>query len=142
MTEKFIPGEGEVFSGYIPAHKKVLHVTYGVDSASPDVVVSDCGVYTLVDVTMPLMVTGLWTQIEEAFTTSVTNTIGDSGSAARYSDDTTIAPVSTGAVLVAATGLSVPYVDSVGLDIQVTVAGAVPLAGLAHVYIEYAELND
>src|SRR5678815_3762276 len=90
MTKKYIPGEGEVFKGYIPAVKKIIHVSAGVASLNPDVVLSDTGVYEIVNVTMPIIVFQTWTQVEEAFTTSVTLTIGDTGSAARYGADTTM----------------------------------------------------
>lgn len=141
MTAKIIPGVGEVFKGYVPAVKKVIHVTFGVSSANPDVAVGETGVYPLVDVTVPVIVFQTWTQIEEAFTASVTTTIGDTGSAARYGTDTGINPASTGAVLVVG-AITVPAVDSTGIDINVTVGGATVAAGLAHVYIEYAELHD
>jgi hypothetical protein len=142
MTAKFIPGEGEIFKGFIPAVRKLLHVSFGVSSANPDVAVGETGVYNLVDVTVPIVVFALYTQTEEAFTASVTATIGDTGGADRYIADTTINPAASGAVLIAATGLSVPYVDPLGLNIDVTIGGATVAAGLTHVYVEYAELHD
>lgn len=142
MGAKSIPEVGEIFKGYIPAVKKVAHVSFGVASALPDVEVGEQAVYQLIDVTMPVVVFNVWTQVEEAFTASVTATIGDTGSAARYGADTTIAPASSGAVLVDASALSVPVVDAVGIDINVTIGGATVAAGLCHVYVEYAELDD
>lgn len=142
MTAKAIPEIGQTYCGDKPAVKKLAHVTFGVSSASPDVAVGETGTYTLVDVNVPIVVMAMWTQIEEAFTTSVTTTIGDTASAARYSDDTTINCASSGAVLVASTGLAVPYIDSTPLDIEVVVGGATVAAGLAHVYVEYFELSD
>lgn len=142
MTAKVIPGEGEIFKGYVPAVRKVIHVSFGVSTANPDVAIGDLGVYQLVDVTMPIIVFNVWTQVEEAFTASVTATLGDTGSAARYGADTTINPAATGAILVNASALTVPVLDAVGIDLNVTIAGATAAAGLAHVYVEYAELND
>ncbi len=142
MGAKNIPEVGEVFKGYIPAVRKVAHVSFGVASASPDVSVGEIAEYVLIDVTVPVVIFGLWTQVEEAFTTSVTATVGDSGTTDRYIADTTMNPAASGAILVSATGLSVPYVDASGLDIKVNVGGATVAAGLCHVYVEYAELAD
>lgn len=142
MANKNIPEVGEIFKGYVPGVRKIAHVSFGVASASPDVSVAEIAEYVLVDVTVPVVIFGLWTQVEEAFTASVTATIGDSGSLDRYIADTTINPAASGAILVSATGLTVPYVDASGLDIKVNVGGATVAAGLAHVYIEYAELHD
>ena len=142
MTAKIIPGVGEVFKGYVPAVRKLIHVSFGVASASPDVAVGEIATYQLVDVTMPIVVLSVHTQVEEAFTTSVVNDIGDSDDVDRYVSDTTINSAASGAVLVGSTGLSVPYVLNSGLDIEVAVSGATVAAGLAHVYIEYAELAD
>jgi hypothetical protein len=72
----------------------------------------------------------------------VTVTLGDTGGADRYIADTTANIASTGAVLIAATGLSVPYLNSTPLDIEAVIAGATVAAGLAHVYVEYYELQD
>lgn len=141
MAEKFIPEQGEIFKGYIPAVKKVLHVSLGVATANPDVVIGDTGVYELVSVAVPVIVFNSWTQVEEAFTTSVTVTLGDTGSAARYGVDTTMNPAATGAILVAG-ALTVPAVDAIGIPINATIGGATAAAGLMNVYIEYAELID
>lgn len=141
MTKKYIPGEGEIFKGYIPAVKKILHVSAGVATTNPDVVLGDTGVYEIVSVSMPIVVFNTWTQVEEAFTASVTLTIGDTASADRYGVDTTMNVAATGAVLVAG-ALTVPALDAVGIPINITQAGATAAAGLIHVYIEYAELND
>lgn len=140
MTAKFIPGEGEVFKGYVPAVKKLLHVTYG-PSTTADVSTTDCGVYTLVDVTMPVIVWSVKYWVETAFTAAVTSTLGDTASAARYLDAT-----ATGDTVVdtafQADSLAAPFWDTAGIDINVTVAGAVPAVGLAHVFVEYTELDD
>jgi hypothetical protein len=141
MTEKHIPEEGEVFAGYVPAQRKVAHITVG-SATTNDVVVGETGVYTLVDVTEPIVVFGAWTQCATAFTTSVTLTIGDSTTADLYFADTTMNIASTGAVLIASTGLTVPYVYAAGQDILGTVAGATVAAGLLNVYLDYAVLAD
>jgi hypothetical protein len=141
MGAKSIPEVGEIFKGYKPAVKKIAHVTFGVASASPDVSVDAIAEYVLVDVTMPIVVFQTWSQIEEAFSASVTASVGDSGSLARYNTDTGMNTAASGAVLVAG-ALTVPYVDPNGLDIKVNIGGATVSAGLAHVYIEYAELDD
>jgi hypothetical protein len=142
MANKNIPEVGEVFNGHIPAIKKIAHVTYGVASGSPDVEVGEIAVYKLIEVSVPIIVFGLWTQIEEAFTASVTGDLGDSADVDRYSADGTIVTGTSGAVLIGATGLAVPYILNTGLDIELNLAGASALAGLAHVYVEYAELVD
>jgi len=143
MGAKHIPEVGEQFKGYIPGVRKIAHVSFGVASASPDVSVAEIAAgVQLIDVTVPVVVFGMWTQTEEAFTTSVTATIGDTGTADRYFADTTINPAATGAILIASTGLTVPYVDPNGLDITVDIGGATVAAGLCHVYVEYAELHD
>lgn len=141
MTSKQIPAEGEIFNGYVPAKRELLHVTVGA-ATTADVVVGETGVYTLVDVTEPIVVFGLWTQTETAFTTSVTLTIGDSTTADLFIADTTMNIASTGAVLIAATGLTVPYVYAAAQDILGTIAGATVAAGLLHVYVDYAILAD
>ncbi len=141
MTAKRIPAEGEIFKGYVPATRQLLHVTVGA-STGADVTVGEIAAYTLVSVAEPIVVFGLWEQVETAFTASVTLDIGDSTTAALLQSDTTIVPGSTGAVLVAGTGLAVPYVYAAAQDILVTVGGATVAAGLMHVYIDYAILAD
>jgi hypothetical protein len=140
MTKKFIPGEGEEFKGYIPAVKKVLHVTYG-PSTTNDVVTSDCGVYTLVDVGLPIMVFSVKALVETAFTASVTGTLGDTASADRYMVAGTLGDTVVDTAL-QADSLAAPFWDTAGLDINVTIAGAVPAVGLAHIFVEYAEMVD
>ena len=141
MASKNIPEVGEIFKGYIPAVKKVAHVSFGVASGNPDVAVGETGVYDLVNVTVPIIVFQTWTQVEEAFTTSVTATLGDTGSAARYGTDTGMNIAATGAIFVVG-AITVPALDAAGIPISVTIGGATVAAGLAHVYIEYAELVD
>jgi hypothetical protein len=143
MGAKAIPEVGQRFLGDKPATRKLLHVSFGVSSASPDVAVAETATYTLVDLTVPAVITNVWTQVEEAFTTSVTADIGDSDDVDRYTSDTTIVSASSGAVLVASTGLAVPYLTATSpLDIEVVIGGATVAAGLAHVYVEYYELQD
>lgn len=141
MTAKHIPEENQVFNGYVPAKRELLHVTVGAASTA-DVQVGETGVYTLVDVTEPIVVFGAWTQTETAFTSSVTLTIGDSTTADLLFADTTINPASSGAVLIASTGLTVPYVYAAAQDILGTIGGATVAAGLVHVYVDYAILAD
>ncbi len=141
MTRKQIPAEGETFPGWIPAKRELLHVTVG-SASTADVQVGETGVYELVDVTEPIIVFGAWTQTETAFTTSVTLTVGDSTTADLFFSDTTMNIASSGAVLIASTGLTVPYVYAAGQDILGTVAGATVAAGLLHIYLEYAVLAD
>jgi hypothetical protein len=140
MTKKNIPGIGEQFSGYVPAVRKTLHVTFGADTTA-DVIVGETGVYELVNVDMPIIVFKTWSQVETAFTSSVTATVGDTGSAARYHTDTGMAPASSGAILVAGAVNTVPSVLT-AIPINVTIGGATVAAGLASIYIEYSELND
>lgn len=138
---KFIPEQGETFTGYVPANMKVAHLTVG-SATTNDIVVGETGAYTAYTVSQPVAVFGVWTRIETAFTASVELDLGDTTSAESLANDTTIVPGTTGAVLVAATTLAVPIVYDAAQDILVTVAGATVAAGLAHVYIQYATLND
>ncbi len=142
MAVKNIPEVGEVFSGYIPAKLNIARVKFGAGDTTADVTIGDTGEYQLFSVAEPIIVTGLWTQVETAFTASVTATVGDSTTADRFIADTTMAPASTGAVLVAATGLTVPYVYASAADLIVSIAGATAAAGLASVYVQYAILDD
>lgn len=140
MGAKLIPGEGEVFKGYVPAVRKLLHVTYGPDTTA-DVLVTDCGVYQLVDVGMPVIVHKVYAFIETAFTASVTATLGDTASADRYMVAGTIGDTTVDTAL-QGDSLAAPFWDTAGIDINVTVAGAVPAVGLAHVFVEYNEMAD
>jgi len=140
MVAKIIPGGGEIFKGYVPAVKKTLHVTYG-PSTTADVLTTDCGVYNLVDVNMPVLVWTVKAWIETAFTAAVTSTIGDTASAERYMAAATIGDTTVDTALQADT-LSAPFWDTLGLNINAVVAGAVPAVGLAHIFVEYNELDD
>jgi hypothetical protein len=142
MSVKLIPARGEMLGSAGEGVRKVAHVTLGVATTLADVVIGDTNVYQLFDVSEPIVVFNCWTQVEEAFTTSVTITIGDTASAARFNSDTTINPAATGAVLVTGSGLSVPYVMSTPIDINADVNGATAAAGLLHIYLEYAVLSD
>jgi hypothetical protein len=142
MANKNIPEVGEIFDGYVPAKVEIAHVTFGADSDVADVPVGDLGAYTLFAVTEPIMVLGAWTMVETAFTASVTSAFGDSGTADLFHATGTIADTTAGSVLVASTGLSVPKVYSAGQDLLLTIAGATAAAGLGHVYLQYAILED
>ena len=135
-----IPEVGDYVAG-APAPVQVAHVTVGA-STTADVVVGDLGAYVLLNVDEPVMITKIYTQIETAFTASVTVDIGDSGSAARYTSDTTILPQATGAVLLGDTGLTVPYLNVTPDDILVTIGTATVAVGLLNVYVEYVLLRD
>lgn len=140
MAAKSIPEVGETFKGYVPAVKQVLHVTYGPDTAA-DVSTTDCGDYTLVDVGMPMIVWSVKYFVETAFTASVTSDIGDASDTDRYLASGTAGDTTVDTALQADT-LAAPFWDTAGLDITVSIAGAVPAAGLAHVFVEYSALND
>jgi hypothetical protein len=135
-----IPEVGEWLATEVPAVRKLAHVTAGVSTQNPDVVVGDTAAYTLFSVTEPIVIFGLWTQTEEAFTTSVTLTIGISTAADVFIADTTINCASSGAALISATGLAVPY--AMEEDILLDMNGATAAAGLLHVYLDYAVLED
>lgn len=135
MAKKFIPQEGEPYTG--PGVKKFLHVTYGPDTTA-NVLVTDCGVFTLVDVAAPIIVHAVKAWIETAFTASVTGTLGDTVTADRYMVAATLGDTVVDTALQADT-LAAPFWDTAGLDINVTIAGAVPAAGLAHIFVEYSE---
>lgn len=142
MAYKNIPEIGEFIpSTMVPAGRRVLHVTAGAATTNPDVVLGDIAVNTLVHVTEPIIVFNMWTQVEEAFTSSVIN-LGDTGNTSLFDSDTTILSGSTGAVLIGATGLAVPYVYAAGQDLVVEVATATVSTGLVDVYIDYAVLED
>lgn len=138
---KAIPEVGEVFNGYVPAKRQLTHLTIGAATTS-DIVVGETGVYTLVDVTEPIVVFGLWTQCETAFTTSVTLTIGDSTTADLFMADTTMNIASSGAVWIRDTGTTVPYQYAAAQSLLGTVAGATVAAGLLHVWVDYAIIGD
>lgn len=143
MGARAIPEVGQKFLGDKPAARKMLHVTFGVASADPDVAVLETGVYTLVDITVPAVITDVWTMVAEAFGGTVTVDIGDSDDVDRYTSDTTIASNATGVVLVADTLVAAPYLTATSpLDIEVTIGGASVDAGLCHVYVEYYEIQD
>lgn len=140
MSAKNIPEVGQIFDGYVPAHKKVLHVTYGPDTTA-DVVTTDCGVYTLVGVDMPVIVWSAKYWVATAFTASVTSDIGDTADVDRYFANGTTADTTVDTAL-QADSLAAPFWDTTGIDINVTIAGATPAAGLAHLFIEYSPLDD
>jgi len=104
--------------------------------------VGDIATYTLFNVDEPIVILNMWTQIETAFTASVTLDIGDTGSSTRYQSDTTIVPGTTGAIFVAATGVAVPYLMATAVDIEIVVGTATVAAGLLNVYLEYALARD
>lgn len=142
MTVKHIPEEGEIFVGAVPAKVELAHVTIGSATTNDVVLAEIAAAVPIFNVTRPIVVFGVWTQTEVAFTASVTLTIGDTTTADRFLADTTINPAASGAILIASTGLSVPLVYSAAQDITVDVGGATVAAGLAHVYIQYAILED
>ena len=137
MPNNEIPAVGEVFKGYVPSTRQLRKITLGAASTN-DVPVGDTGAYVLADVSEPIAVFGVYTQIETAFTSSVTITVGDSDAADRFHASGTILPQSTGAVLIASTGLTVPYVYASAQDILATVGAATVAAGLVNVWIDYA----
>jgi hypothetical protein len=138
MANKLIPQEGEINTG--PFVKKIVHVTYGPDTTA-DVLVTDCGTFTLVDVNEPIIVFSAKAWIATAFTASVTATLGDSADVDRYMDATAMGDTVVDTAL-QADSLAAPFWDTAGLDIQVVVAGAVPAAGLAHIFVEYASIPN
>lgn len=123
------------------ADVRLAHVTAGFATTN-DVVLGDTATYTLFAMDEPCVVLAMYTQIETAFTASVTLDIGDTGSATRLSSDTTIDPPTTGAIFVAATGLAVPYAYATAADIELAVGGATVAAGLLNIYVQYALLRD
>jgi hypothetical protein len=137
-----IPETGEPLVIGSAAPTQLRHVTVG-PATTNDIVLSEISTATLFDVDEPVLLLHMWTQVEEGFGASATLDIGDTGSAGRFTSDTTIVPNTTGAILVADTGLAVPYVFSV-LDNGITIAlgGASASAGILHVYLEYALLRD
>jgi hypothetical protein len=142
MTKaRYIPEQGENYKGYVPATRQLHKITIGA-ATTADIVVGDTGVYTLVSVLQPIIVFGMWTQCETAFTGSVTLTVGDSTTADLFFSDTTMNIAGTGAVLIRDTGTTVPYVYAAAQDLLGTIAGATVAAGLLNVYIDYAIIED
>ena len=135
-----IPHDGE---GVVEPHVPVqwAHATVG-PATTNDVVVGDTATYNLFVVSEPIIVMNLFTQVETAFTASVALDIGDSDNLERFSGSTTIGATSTGAVLVACTGLTVPYQYAAAQNITIDVNGATVAAGLLHVYMQYALARD
>ena len=140
MSVKNIPAVGEQFAGYVPGRRSIHHVTFGPDTTA-DVLVTDCGVYKLFGVDEKVVVFTAWSMIEIAFTASVTITLGDTADVDRYSDATNTASTTAGTVFVAST-MAVPFNDTTPNDVNAVVAGAVPAAGLGHLWVEYAVLDD
>jgi hypothetical protein len=140
MTKKYIPGVGETFTGHVPGVKKVLHVTYGPDTAA-DVSVTDCGTFELVNVNHPIIVWSVKAFIETAFTASVTATIGDCDDTDRYMAAGTIADTTVDTAL-QGDSLAAPFWDTTGLNIDAVIAGATPAVGLAHIFVEYSADKD
>lgn len=136
-----IPAEGEFFSGYVPAKRQLAHVSFGVSSADPDVVMNDTATYQLFAMDRPCIIFGAWVQTEEAWTTSVVATIGDTTTADWIIADTTMNMAATGAVLIASTN-ALPKIFATAQDINVAMSGAAAAAGLTHVYLDYAVLED
>lgn len=145
MAAKLIPSGSLAGWAGVPAPVLLAHATIGAATTN-DVVVGDIGAYTLfdIDTAYAIALIHLWTQCEEAFTASVTIDIGDSDTAALLISDTTINPAATGAALIADTGIStLPLVRAAGsADILATVGTATVAAGLLHVYLMYAVLDD
>lgn len=141
-----IPEVGEFGSAdRVPGKRQLAHITVG-PATTNDVVLTSTGVYALLSNKLStdeqLAIFGLWTRVETPFTAAVTLDIGDSDNAERFSGSATIAATTSGAVLVASTGLSVPYIYSAPQDINVDVEAAIPAVGLLHVYVDYAILDD
>lgn len=137
---RYAPEVGAMVPPQKAALREVAHITVG-PATTNDVVLTDCGAYTLLSLQEPAIIHHVYTMVETAFTAAVDLDIGDSGSANRFNDVATIAATATGAVLIADT-MTVPYVYSAAQDILITNANAVAAAGLLHVYVEYSILSD
>lgn len=143
MGAKLIPDIGEgPEATQTRAFTRLAHVTVGPASTN-DVVVGDTNSYTLFSVSEPIIVKHVWTMVETGFTASVTLDIGDSDTLTKFISDTTINSAASGAVLIADTGIgTLPLVYATPQDFYVDVNGATVAAGLLHVYMEYALLED
>lgn len=137
---------GETYVGDNPGILKVKHITIGVSTASPDVVVGDAAVVKLFTVPAGTLIVGSRTRVKEAFTSSVTLAIGDTDSAV-WSPTATIAPQSTGVMLKYAgdgsifsdTDMGGGKIYDAAQDINITVAAATCAAGLLDLFVTYAE---
>lgn len=136
-----IPDVGALLGAAQDGVVQMAHVTFG-PATTNDVVGAAVGNYTLLSVDQPCVITGMWTRVEEAFNGTVTVDIGDTSGASAFTSDTTIVSTSTGAVLIASTGLAVPYVKAADEDILVAIGDTVATTGILHVYVEYVVLND
>jgi hypothetical protein len=140
MTKKFIPGEGQVKSGMVPAGKFIHHITVG-SATTCDIVVGDLGVYDLIDVTEPIIVYGVYTEVVTAFTASVAMTLGDSADVDRYADNTNIGSTTAATGILVAATASLPM-SADAIPVQIVVSGATVAAGLMNVYFSYSCLAD
>lgn len=145
MSNMTVPETGEIFDGYVPAKVELAHITVGgVAETTADLVLSSAATaqVTLFDVNVPIVITGMWTQVETAFTASVDLAIGDTAGASTFFVEGTIAATTAGSVLVTSSGLTVPMLKAAGEDLLIDCSNAVPEVGLLHVYIQYAVLAD
>jgi hypothetical protein len=137
-----IPEIGEFGSAdRTPMKRQLAHVTVG-PATTNDLVVTSTTTYVLFNVDEPIVVFSLYTQVTTPFTASVALDIGDSTNLERFSGSATIGATTSGAVLVSATGLTVPYAYAAAQDITIDVNGATAAVGVLDVYIEYALLSD
>jgi hypothetical protein len=149
MAKISIPAEGEQFHGWNPGTLKIRKVTFGFTGSGADVIVTAQATYQLADIPAGSFVLELLANIDTAFTAALTATIGDGTSAAGFFASADLAPqtaVSTGLYKNsrgAGEALAGGKFYATADTIDVVIAGATPDAGLASVWIIYADgFND
>ncbi len=114
--------------------------TIGAVSSDVDVVVNTTGTFELVNVPAGVLVTSVRANVDTAFTTNFTITIGDSDDVDGYFTDTDLAPESSDTLDVYNVGGGA-YVDGrrypAAQTIQAVGASATATAGKATIVIEY-----
>ena len=142
---KSIPYVGEPVLDGFPALVKTAKVTFGAASGDPDVDLSATGTYNLITLPANCVVLGVRTNIHEAFTTSVTITIGDSDDLDGYCTDTTLKPdtaVTTGVLTTGGGAQTNGRSYSASQPIQAVVGGTDVLAGFGSLFVTYAMAAD
>jgi hypothetical protein len=146
---KSIPYLGENYLGDFPAPIRCARVTFGVSSTASDVDVDATGVYQLFKLPVGAVLLNAGTRVLEAFTASVTITVGDSDGAAAICTTAVVTPQTLDTTgLLRGTRATATYFDATGTEIgkvydeagiiSATVAAAKPVVGQAELFIMYA----
>lgn len=136
---KTFPYIGEVIpSNDFPAPMRMMRVTVG-SATTNDVVLSTQTTYDLFTVPAGCVISEVLSQVNTAFTASVTLTVGDSDDADGWSASATIAPQSTGGILVTGAGAYGAAKNYTAAQaVQIVVGAADVAAGQADLYFVYS----